>query len=248
MIARLAGAAISDAPTLLGTPSNTTITVNPVTIPVNPGSQQVEYAISTSRNTPEDGYWQPGTTFINLTPGATYYVFARSAQNATHSAGTPHRSIGIRAVNHYTITFSANGADGTMATLSDMPAGTIIILPQSTFTPLPLPLIFTGWKANNEGPLLLAGANFQPSSTVTLYAQWNLIRGDADGNGKLEATDLTYLRRHLLGWANHPRSPAMDVNGDGFVNAADLTFLRRHLLMNPANTYGEPYYLRPLGS
>jgi hypothetical protein len=54
--------------------------------------------------------------------------------------------------------------------------------------------------------------------------------GDVNGDGVIDAVDLTYLRRHLAGRPDYVRNDAMDVNNDGYVDEEDLKFLRRHLV------------------
>jgi hypothetical protein len=88
---RYAGADVSGAPTKKGLPTGNSISVHEVTIPVNPGNQTVEYAISTSLYLLEGWQnslvWQSGTTFTGLSEGVTYYVYARSAANENYAAG-----------------------------------------------------------------------------------------------------------------------------------------------------------------
>jgi uncharacterized protein (TIGR02145 family) len=92
-ISKAAGAAVSGPPVVSGRPTGT-IAINAVTIPSNPGSQTVQYAISTSASVPASG-WQTGTAFSDLDPAATYYIFARSAENANYSAGAAQVSNGV---------------------------------------------------------------------------------------------------------------------------------------------------------
>lgn len=54
--------------------------------------------------------------------------------------------------------------------------------------------------------------------------------GDADGDGVINAKDVTVLRRHLAGgWSVTVNLANADVNADGIVNAKDVTILRRYL-------------------
>jgi len=76
------GATVS-TPTL-NSRTNSSITINAVTAPNN--GQTVEYAINTTYSVPSMG-WQDGTTFSGLTTGNYYYIYARSKENATYSAG-----------------------------------------------------------------------------------------------------------------------------------------------------------------
>jgi len=85
-ITKATGAAVSGAPTMASKTHNT-ITSSAVTIPTNPGSQTVEYAINTSTTAPVSG-WQDSTRFTGLDPSTGYYLFARSKEDANHNAGT----------------------------------------------------------------------------------------------------------------------------------------------------------------
>ena len=78
------GEAVS-APTTY-TATSSSITVVAVTSPAN--GQGVEYAYSTVNSPPASG-WQSGTTFSGLSPGTTYYVFARSGEDANYHTGAP---------------------------------------------------------------------------------------------------------------------------------------------------------------
>jgi formylglycine-generating enzyme required for sulfatase activity len=89
---RAAGAAVG-VPTVSGTPTQNSITVNTVPPPGN--GQNVEYAISTLSNGTGLSAWQSGTTFTGLASGTTYYVYARSAEGSNHYAGAASVSAGI---------------------------------------------------------------------------------------------------------------------------------------------------------
>jgi len=91
-VTKAAGAAVSVAPTA-AIRNPTSITINPVTIPTNPGSQEIQYAISRTTTAPTNAAaWQSSPTFEGLHPSTTYYIFARTAENTTHLAGTALRS------------------------------------------------------------------------------------------------------------------------------------------------------------
>jgi hypothetical protein len=64
------------------------ITLKAVTLPLNPGSQAVEYAKNTTNSAPTDG-WQEGLTFsTGLLPNTGYYFFARAKENTNYATGT----------------------------------------------------------------------------------------------------------------------------------------------------------------
>ncbi len=55
-------------------------------------------------------------------------------------------------------------------------------------------------------------------------------KGDVNGDGSVDARDVTYLSRALAGWGGYSvDSDAADVNGDGSVDARDGTYLKRYL-------------------
>ncbi|MDR1042757.1 MAG: hypothetical protein LBL54_02505, partial [Clostridiales Family XIII bacterium] len=90
---KFAGADVG-VPTVKGSPTRTTITVNAVNITSSTG-QNVEYAIGKTQNAPEDG-WKSGTVFNGLTENTKYYVFARSVENDRYGAGVPSVSDPIK--------------------------------------------------------------------------------------------------------------------------------------------------------
>ena len=121
-VAKMDGAAVSGAPVVSGSPTETTITVGAVTIPTNPGSQTVEYAISTSATPPASG-WQTGTTFGSLSPGTTYYVFARSAETTDYAAGTPQHSAPIATATPVTPPPPPTVTPPSITTTANLPSG-----------------------------------------------------------------------------------------------------------------------------
>jgi hypothetical protein len=88
-VLKIAGADVSGASSIKGTPRSTEIVVNSVTIPVNPGKQTVEYAISILPDANVLSLsWQSGTTFTGpFLEGVKYYVYARAAENELYYAG-----------------------------------------------------------------------------------------------------------------------------------------------------------------
>ena len=97
-VGKAAGAAVS-TPTADGIPVNGNITVNAVSIPVNPGNQTAEYAVSTESGLTGAALdalqWQNGTAFSVMNTAAAYYIYARSAENVNYNAGAATVSAAI---------------------------------------------------------------------------------------------------------------------------------------------------------
>jgi len=77
-------------------PEAATISATSVTLTAVSASngQPVQYAVSGSNSAPTEG-WQSETTFGNLSPGTTYYFFARSAADDNHNAGAASTGMAI---------------------------------------------------------------------------------------------------------------------------------------------------------
>ena len=56
-----------------------------------------------------------------------------------------------------------------------------------------------------------------------------VANGDTNGDGTVDAKDVTILRRYLAGWNPDIHLDAADLNGDGVVDAKDVTVFRRQL-------------------
>ena len=114
-VAKSDGAIVS-TPTVDGTPTQTSITVNTVTLTPAANGQLAEYAITTSTSTtlPTGLTWQNGTLFSGLTAGTTYYVWVRSAETTNYDAGTAQRSAGITTLK-INVTNSGGAATVTYA-------------------------------------------------------------------------------------------------------------------------------------
>jgi hypothetical protein len=82
IVTKSTGAVVS-IPTL-NAKTNNSITVNAVAAPSN--RQTVEYAKNTVNTAPSTG-WQTGRIFYDLTANTTYFIFARSKENASYNAG-----------------------------------------------------------------------------------------------------------------------------------------------------------------
>ena len=100
-INRDGGATVSSP--ALNNATNSSITINAVNPPTN--GQTVEYARSTTNTAPSSD-WQDGTTFTNLNPVTTYYIFARSKQNTNYNAGTASSSLSVTTLGTAGLTIS----------------------------------------------------------------------------------------------------------------------------------------------
>lgn len=72
----------------------------------------------------------------------------------------------------YTVSFSANGGEGQMASINDVRGD--FILPENEFT-APEGRVFNGWKVNNTGDTLMPNQTINITSDVEIVAQWKEI-------------------------------------------------------------------------
>ncbi|MDR2701436.1 MAG: hypothetical protein LBB72_03285 [Spirochaetaceae bacterium] len=76
--------------------TQTSITVNAVTVTQPDYGQSAEYAISTAASPVPESGWQDGLAFSGLNPGTDYYVFARSKENDNCDTGAAQVSAAIK--------------------------------------------------------------------------------------------------------------------------------------------------------
>ncbi|MFZ5985814.1 MAG: glycoside hydrolase family 9 protein [Bacillota bacterium] len=83
---------------------------------------------------------------------------------------------------------------------------------------------------NWNGALIYALAGFVDTSSTTP----TVIYGDVDGNGTVDSTDYTLMKRYVLriitALPGQNGEKAADVNADGVINSTDLTLMKRYLL------------------
>jgi len=160
-------------PIVLGIPAPNSIAVSAVRfIDGNYGNQIAEYAISRERDAlPGSLVWQTSTIFARLTPAMTYFVFARSAENADHQAGQYRVSNPIRV---YNVSFYGNGATGgTLPGIRTAFRNDIIILPERGNL-VRANFAFGCWNTqiDGNGVNLIPGQQYQVTGNQILYAKW----------------------------------------------------------------------------
>ncbi len=94
---------------------------------------------------------------------------------------------------------------------------------------------FAGWGTAADGTGVVFAAGMTPEElcaegdTLVLYALWKpILRGDVDGDGRLNNRDLARLQQYINGWEVTVTEDA-DVNGDGTLNNRDLALLQQML-------------------
>jgi uncharacterized repeat protein (TIGR02543 family) len=108
-------------------------------------------------NTSADGAGVNYAPSALFTPNANTTLFAR-----------------WNSVPTFTITFHANGGDGTAPSPQTVESGSNMMLPGSGGLSMP-GHVFGGWNtaANGTGTNFIAGTTFTPTGNVTLFARWN---------------------------------------------------------------------------
>jgi len=130
------GAAVN-APTGTSSLTNSSITINAVAAPGN--GQTVEYAINIAATTPVFG-WQDSTTFSNLVANTTYYIFARSKENANYIAGAASTPLQVATPNVViTVTNGGDSGSGSLRqAIQNVPNGGTIVVDRSLVTTIQL--------------------------------------------------------------------------------------------------------------
>jgi uncharacterized repeat protein (TIGR02543 family) len=231
-VAKKTGALVT-TPTVSGYPTHNSITVNAVTAPAN--GQTVEYAVSTASGvTPTTG-WQTGTTFTGLAAGTTYYVYARSKEEATYYAGTA--SVSAKIITGFLITnaaewaaaVSAINANSTAADYTFVIGGSFTIPSVSgdTFTPAHTLTITTNGTTSraialgSAGNILRIGANqtvIIDSPTLTLQGITNndsSLVYFSGANAKLELKNGTLTSNILVSAMNPWSSGGVHIDNGG---------------------------------
>ena len=74
------------------------------------------------------------------------------------------------------------------------------------------------------------GQEGEPSSPVNLTMKM-YTPGDVNDDGKINSTDIVYVRRIILGMESpNQMTEASDLNEDGKINSTDIVFIRRLIL------------------
>ena len=76
---------------------------------------------------------------------------------------------------------------------------------------------------------------------ILISANAQTLRGDVNGDGKINSTDALLILQSATGVVNltDNQKKLADVNGDGKVNAVDLTLVRKYLANFPGTGIGE---------
>ena len=99
-------------------------------------------------------------------------------------------------------------------------------------TPVRTGYLFLGWAEDKNAASGMTGS-YAPSASLTLYAIWAKkdvsLRGDVNGDGKVDDQDLLRLRSYLLGEETAPDKARADLHSDGEITILDLICLRKLL-------------------
>lgn len=141
--------------------------------------------------------------------------------------------------NGYAITGQITGNDPTkVATIQLLQNGVVIYTDTAaategtsqTFVITDVPdgiytLVFSkqGHLPQTMENIVVSGADVALSDAIVMTA------GDVDGNGVLDANDLSILKRYFSGYATDVDLSSYDVNGDGVFTRADVMYLARTL-------------------
>ncbi len=134
----------------------------------------------------------------------------------------------------YNVSFDANGGEGKLDGFENIMAGSVIILPECTFT-APEGMQFKAWNVN--GTEMNAGENITVNGNITVSAVWEEIPvttvdrllGDVNNDGVVDKKDYAALKRFCFETMQLDDNAllAADVNQDGEVDKKDYAALKR---------------------
>ena len=122
-----------------------------------------------------------GAGAISETPIALYELEGAEAGSdiADTSGGGNNMIYSTDAESYVTVSFDANGGEGTMADVTDAVLGVEYTLPDCAFT-APEGKYFAGWSLARDGEII-TGTSITPETDITLYAVWADIVLPSDG-------------------------------------------------------------------
>ncbi|HEX9059452.1 MAG TPA: dockerin type I repeat-containing protein, partial [Clostridia bacterium] len=83
----------------------------------------------------------------------------------------------------------------------------------------------TNWTINSSDAALSAFVK-----AVAVNTPKGIV-GDLSGDGKINSTDYSLLKRYILGQSTStPDMSVWDLNNDGKLNSADLSLMKRYIL------------------
>lgn len=89
--------------------------------------------------------------------------------------------------------------------------------------------------AEHQAYLPLAAASTTPPTTIALALAGDVLAGDANDDGHVDANDITTLVQHLIGLTpQYFCAAAADVNGDNTISIADVVQMVETLVNDAA--------------
>lgn len=178
-------------------------------------SQYVEYYIVENW-----GVWKPpgaiskGTINVD---GGTYDIYETTVQHGESvlpidpvyqywSVRTSKRTSGTVSVNEHFKAWESNGMK--MGNLKEVS------------------LLVEGYQSSGNANVTDMSISISSPTTPPVGIKY----GDVNGDGKINSTDLSNMKRYVLEIGTLTNKNAGDLNGDGLVNSTDVSILKRYIL------------------
>ena len=168
--------------------------------------------------------------FRSLGVGEYYYRITVTNDYGTYNVIDYYFKVVSTLPKYVTVTFNANGGECDVTDMQVAFKGEIGELP----TPEMDGYNFVGWY-NELGEEITELTIVD--GDMTFYALWEeipIVKGDTDGDGIVDATDLLLLQQHILGAVDLYEGDAerdIDLNEDGIVDSVDLVIMQMMLLL-----------------
>ena len=128
--------------------------------------------------------------------------------------------------NAYNITYNLNGGKESNRNITRYAE---VLLPYTLLEPTREGYVFVGWTGSNGNtPQKNVVITEGTTGDKNYIANW-IMYGDADGDGKVSAKDVTLMAQYIAGWSVDINLESADVNTDGVVDDIDVQILAKYL-------------------